>query len=198
MPLTAIIQSTQERVVIYQEPERAKAHRDELICPYCDQPLIPVRDHWRQGAYVQAYARHKDTRDHYQTEYRYHPESLEHLAAKAHLATEASAIFGLDVARYDFEVRLPEVSRIADVQLELTDGEIVIVEAQLAAITPEELEERTNDYEQLGYTVCWCLGKDANKKYNYDWCMARTGVCGVLDFDEMVISGAQQNGRIAA
>lgn len=185
MPLTAIIKMTGERIVIQDDVARAKQHKDDLACPICDQPLIPVREFTRQGSLVQAFARHRDTRDHAETAYRYHTESPEHLQAKALLAAEAHLHLSIDPARVtkrEFEVRLPEVMRIADVRVEVDGDEYVVFEAQLAPITPEELEERTNDYYALGYTVIWALGKDAYKDYNCRWCSENIGFFIILDF----------------
>lgn len=197
MPLTAIIKSTGQQIIITQDLALAKAHKDELICPICNELLIPVRDAIRLGNDVQAYTRHKDIDGHYETEYRYHTESRHHKLAKMYLATHAAELLGLAVLKYEFEVRLPEIKRIADVRVQIDDDEFIVIEAQLSPTTPEELEERTNDYARLGYTVCWCLGKDAYKDYNYRWCLSNTGICLVLSFhDDIDTSGAIQ--RIAA
>ena len=184
MPLTAIVQSTGQQIVIADDLEFAKEHKHELVCPICEQPLIPVRDFLRLSTdtSVNAYARHKEIRGHYETNYRYHTESTEHFAAKKYLAANVGELFGLKVVAHRYEVRMSDVMRIADVVLELDGGDVLIVEAQLSATTPEELEERTNDYERLGYTVLWGLGKDAYKDYNYRWCLSRSGVYIRLDF----------------
>lgn len=189
MPLTAIIQSTGEQIIIAQDIARAKAHKEELICPICNEPVIPVRDALRMGALVQAYTRHKDIDGHYETEYRYHVESHEHKSAKLYLATHANDLLELPILGYEFEVRLPEIKRIADVRVQINDDEYVIIEAQLSPTTPEELAERTNDYARLGYAVCWCLGKEAFKDYNYRWCLSNTGVCLVLNFHDAIETG---------
>lgn len=192
MSLTAIIKSTGAQIVISDDIALAKQHKDELLCPFCDHPVIPVRDYFRMGVGVQGYTRHADIDGHYETEYRYHPESPEHRTAKAYLATNATELLGLSVAAHRYEVRMPEIKRIADVLIELDNGDCIVVEAQLSATTPEELEERTNDYTRLGYSVCWALGKDANKDYNYRWCLSQTGICLLLNFENNVGSNPQR------
>jgi competence CoiA-like predicted nuclease len=197
MPLTAIIKSTGEQIIVPQDLARAKAYKEELICPICNEPVIPVRDAIRLGAEVQAYTRHKDIDGHYDTEYRYHTESREHKSAKLYLATHVSELLGMPVLKYEFEVRLPDIKRIADIRVQIDDDEYFIIEAQLSPTTPEELEERTNDYARLGYSVCWCLGKEAYKDYNYRWCLSNTGVCLVLSFHDDIDTNSITQ-RIAA
>ena len=200
MPLTAIVGATQKRIVIADDLEVAKQYRDDLICPICDAAVIPVRDHFRGGQAVSAYARHRDTRDHHETQYRYHPESPHHLAAKKYLAENAAALLPLpaEIKSFSYEVRLERVMRIADVCLVLANNDVMVLEAQLATTTPEEIAERTNDYQSLGYAVCWFLGKDANKDYNIRACYDGTGFCGFLDFREEAENYRPARARAAA
>jgi competence CoiA-like predicted nuclease len=53
-------------------------------------------------------------------------------------------------------------------------------EIQLSAITPQALEERTDDYLRSGIDVIWWIGNRANTKENKDWCMERFGEAYIL------------------
>lgn len=155
-----------------------------LACPFCDEPLVTVREYKREGDWVQAHLRHRGACT---TTYAYHPESPEHLAAKAWIKREIPTIYGYDIADADCEVRMPEINRIADVCFTLTNGERVVHEAQLASISIDELEARTNDYQSLGYGIIWHLGKAADTGANRAWAFRRLGGCDLLAFDERIV-----------
>jgi len=48
-------------------------------------------------------------------------------------------------------------------------------EVQLASITTEHLQERTNDYTLAGIDVVWWLGKSADTETNRAWCRCTFG-----------------------
>ncbi len=66
------------------------------------------------------------------------------------------------LAQIEYEFPIPEVRRIADVVAKFPNGWIVAHECQLASITVEELEKRTEDYLYAGVDVIWWLGKAAD------------------------------------
>lgn len=156
-----------------------------LVCPFCDEPVVPVREHQRAGAWVQAYLRHQGTCS---TGLAHHPESPEHHAAKRWIRDTIPGVYGYPVALSDLEVRMPEINRIADVCFTLESGERIVHEAQLAAISVDELEARTNDYQSLGYAVVWHFGKSAATDTNKQWAFRRLGGCEVLTFEEHLVA----------
>lgn len=184
MPLTAIEASTGERIIVCEDFERARqAHQNGgLLCPYCDMPVVPVREHLRMGAWVSAYVRHHATEC--ATNYQYHVESPEHLAAKYYIGQTAPQEFRYGDAVCEYEVRMPAINRIADVCFTLPNGSRIVHEAQLSPINPDQLEERTNDYQSLGYGIIWHFGKHANTENNKRWAFRRLGGCAVIDFEE--------------
>lgn len=174
---------TGAEVLVCDDRETAKEwHRaGVLVCPLCDAPVVPVREYGRaNGGWVQAYLRHKSICT---TTYQAHPESREHFAAKEWIRRNAPARYGYDVVSADLEVRMPEINRVADVCFTLADGERVIHEAQLAAISVDDLEARTNDYHSLGYAVVWHFGKSAYTEGNCRWAYHKLHNCEVLTFD---------------
>lgn len=156
-----------------------------LICPFCEEVIIPVREHQRAGAWVQAYLRHKGECS---TTYGHHPESAEHHAAKRYILESIPEVYRYPVAVADCEVRMPEINRIADVCFVLKSGERIVHEAQLAAISIDDLEARTNDYQSIGCAVIWHFGKAANTDSNKSWAFRRLGGCEVLSFEEQTVA----------
>jgi Competence protein len=111
----------------------------------------------------------------------YHPESLEHFAGKLALAeylkAELSEQSDVEVI---IEYPIPEAGehgRIADVAAVFPSGWVLVYECQLAAITPELLEQRTKDYASVGADVLWFLGGKANSIPNITWCEEYFGNC---------------------
>ncbi|MEQ9671190.1 competence protein CoiA family protein [Coleofasciculus sp. G2-EDA-02] len=88
--------------------------------------------------------------------------------------------------KYEFVIKLETgKKRIIDVASFLPDGSMEAHEVQLCAITPEELEERTVDYENASISVVWWFGKSANTQSNRDWYYHRFGeVPPIFSFNE--------------
>ncbi|MFJ8510759.1 competence protein CoiA family protein [Streptomyces avermitilis] len=79
-------------------------------------------------------------------------ESIDHHLLKLELAQAARAA-GFHA---EYEVAAPDRSWRADVMATSVDGtQRVALEAQLSLITPEDIQQRTNRYEQGGVGVCW-------------------------------------------
>lgn len=179
-------ESSEEALITNQfETIRGWHFAGMLACPFCDEVLVPVREHQRAGAWVQAYLRHKTECS---TTYAHHPESAEHHAAKKFILESIPGIYNYPVVIADCEVRMPEINRIADVCFTLKSGERIVHEAQLAAIGVEDLEARTNDYQTLGYAVVWHFGKAANTETNKRWAFRRLGGCEEITFEEQLIA----------
>jgi competence CoiA-like predicted nuclease len=183
MPLTAIDTRTNVRLVVCEAlPDaRAAARAGALLCPFCETPVVPVEEHLRRGHWVKSYARH---RAECSASGIYHPESQEHFASKFYLAQKCRSLY--PDALVELEVRIPEINRVADVCVTFPDGRRIIHEAQLAGITTDELEARTDGYQSLGYNITWHFGKSAATDVNKRWAFRRLGGCGVLDFNEQL------------
>jgi competence CoiA-like predicted nuclease len=116
------------------------------------------------------------------SEYGSHPESAAHLAAKQtiykYLESQYSKVQGVKI---EYEVKVPEAGRIADVMVTFPKGWRVAHEMQLASITNGSLEERTVSYARAGIDVYWWLGKAADTPANRTWCVETLGICGVIN-----------------
>lgn len=187
MPLKGKNSETGEEALIFEQFDTLRAWQRAglLVCPFCDEILVAVRDHIREGDWVKAYLRHKGECS---TTLNHHPESPEHLSSKKWIRDNGAELYGYDVALADCEVRMPEINRIADVCFTLTSGDRIVHEAQLASIGVEQLEERTNDYQSLGYGIVWHLGKAADNPTNRQWAFRKLGGCEILTFDERIVS----------
>lgn len=188
MPLKGKNSDTGEEALVLESFDllRAWQRAGALRCPFCDEPLVTVREHIRDGDWVQAYLRH---RGECSTTMAHHPESPEHLAAKRWIREYIPELYQYTIAVSDCEVRMPEINRIADVCFTLANGDRMVHEAQLATISTDELEARTNDYQSLGYSVIWHFGKAADTNTNKQWALRRLGGCEVLAFNEQIVTG---------
>jgi competence CoiA-like predicted nuclease len=100
-----------------------------------------------------------------------HSESPAHREAKIFLATHLKDEFKeYTTATFEYEVSIPQVKRVVDVLVTFPMGWRVAHEVQLAAITVDELYQRSADYKLVGIDVVWWLGKSANTPANRRWC----------------------------
>lgn len=90
-------------------------------------------------------------------------------------------------AQIVIEYPIPQIGehgRIADVAALYPNGYVLIYECQLASITTNELERRTNDYEEAGFDVEWWFGKAADIPANNNWAMSKYSATQKLQFHE--------------
>jgi competence CoiA-like predicted nuclease len=169
MPFIALNAETRERIDITTiENPRLVLKPGECICQLCEIPMII-----KAGQIMRAHFAHVAACP---TDYESHPESQEHREAKVFLATHSHEAFAeYTDAKIEYEVPIPEVMRIADLLVTFPMGWRIAHEIQLASITTETLEARTNDYLQAGIDVVWWLGKSANTPANRDWCRQTFG-----------------------
>jgi len=80
--------------------------------------------------------------------------------------------------RVSVEEYLKPIDRIADVLLEKTNGNQIVIEVQLSKQSKQKFIERTHDYDRAGYTTMWLLGVDNYLKEKRD-----TKVSGYLFTD---------------
>lgn len=163
MPFVARHKDTKERIDITRiENPRQVLKSGDYICQLCDTPMIV-----KAGLIMQAHFAHTASCT---SDYQSHPESQEHREAKIFLAKN----LGRSFAEYtnttiEYEVPIPEVKRIADLLVTFPMGWRIAHEVQLASITSQTLQERTDDYARAGIDVVWWLGKSANTPTNRDW-----------------------------
>lgn len=181
MPLVALNEEAKNRVCILDYPNpRGQFQNNSLVCPLCSERMIVVAGlvrtpHFRH--YVEC--RNSD--------YERHPESPEHLEAKAELATLLKTKYAeYSIADLQLEVPLPEVRRIADVLITFPMGWRVAHEIQLSPITVEKLKQRSDDYRRAGVDVVWWLGRHANTETNRLYCQQNFGDCYLVDFETEV------------
>ncbi len=176
MPFVALNKETRERIDIttIRNP-REVLKSGEFVCQLCETPMII-----KAGMVIRAHFAHYAT---CKTEYRSHPESPEHRAAKIFLREKLPTAYAeYKIAKLEYEVPIPEVRRVVDLLATFPSGHKVAHEVQLASITTEELEERTRDYEQAGIDVIWWLGRSANTPANRNWCLSTSGVAFLIDY----------------
>lgn len=113
-----------------------------------------------------------------------HPESPQHNLGKEIIGKHLKDYWSeYAEAEIKFEFIVPEINRIIDVAMVFPSGWVVAHELQLAGITTEHLEKRTNDYRELGIDTFWWLGKSADTKANREWAIERYGHSLSIDYE---------------
>lgn len=178
MPFVARRKGTDERIDITTiEMPRVVLKPGECVCQMCGAEMIVKAGQIRQHHFA-----HVATCT---TEYKSHPESQAHRDAKKFLATHLCEQFQEYAgAVIEYEVPIREVMRIADLLVTFPTGWRVAHEVQLASITTEELQERTNDYTLAGIDVVWWLGRSANTPANRNWSREIFGYALLLNMAE--------------
>lgn len=134
---------------------RQKRSREDILgqtwqCKFCGKPMTP-----RMGAIRAWYFAHKREASECPFEAESEKESPQHLALKRAAAEALRKYFGKQVASLEYEVRFPNIGRIADAVITLTDGTRVAVEAQLSPLTLHQLQDRTDSYLRDEIEVIW-------------------------------------------
>lgn len=184
MPFIGIDKESGERVNIldYANP-RAELKPRSLVCRHCGE------DFYIRGSVahaVRAHFVHKSTVE-CDASKRAHPETPEHLFFKEHLYRHLVA----EIEEYTncttaIEYGIPEAGlhgRTADVAILFPNGWIVCHEIQLAPISLEDLNQRTEDYRDAGADVIWWFGGQADTETNRNWAEETIGASYSLDFD---------------
>ena len=113
-----------------------------------------------------------------------HPESVQHNLGKEIIANHIKEYWKeYSNTEIRFEYPVPEINRIIDIAMLFPNGWIVAHEIQLASITTEILEKRTNDYRELGIDTFWWLGKSADTKTNREWAIEKFGQSLSIDYE---------------
>ena len=180
MPFIALERTTGKRVdiTLLQQP-REDLQAGEYVCQLCSAPMMV-----KAGLIRRAHFAHVSSCP---TDYQAHPESPEHRAAKIYLREQLPKRFtDYKHVTLEYEVPIKEVKRVVDLLATFPKGHRIAHEVQLASITTEELEERTQDYERASVDVVWWLGRSANTPANRDWCLATFGVIFLIDHQSVL------------
>lgn len=151
-----------------------------LKCQFCEQTLFPRE---RKGFVLHFVHQHPCT-----SMAAKHPESPEHEEGKLQLVKMFHEQFKTDPTTpvtVEVEHYLPhcgQYGRVADVALVYKNGNLLIAECQLFRTTPDELEQRTRDYQAIEADVLWFLGKEADTPENRAWLRQVFGAVGRISF----------------
>ena len=170
MPFIAIDKNSGNRIDILTISNPRKTLKTaDCICQLCGERMFI-----KAGPLIRPHFAHfADCNSKYKTG---HAETPEHLFAKMELKQLLKEQFSnLEHIEIDYEVPIPEIKRIADVLVTFPMGWRMAHEIQLANISPDELEERTDDYLRAGIDVYWWLGKSADNLSNRSWCIDKFG-----------------------
>lgn len=181
MPFTAKDINSQQIIDISKiDNPRDVLKRGDIVCPVCNREMI-IRG---GSVFRRIHFSHKINSG-LKTEFCEYAaysngETQEHRDCKQFLRDNYKTFFPeWQSATALLEKYIPNTmharNRIADVFLEFNSGWGIALEVQLAAITSEELEERTQDYEEQGINCFWWLGKNAFNQRNKEWSLNRYG-----------------------
>lgn len=172
MPLVAHDGQTGQRIdiTLYKNP-RVELPTSNIVCPECNSPMV-----LKAGVIKMAHFAHKPGSN---CSYGC-GESLEHMTAKRMVATWLRGEMSGCVVEPEYSIS----NRRADLAQIFPNGWIVVHEIQLASITTEELQKRTDDYMNAGCDVIWYFGKKTSTPANRTWAERFQGQVLVLEFRE--------------
>ncbi len=178
MPFTAIEKNTGHRVNLLRiKHPHAELKAGEYICEICKEPMMI-----RGGPVIQAHFAHYPD-NHSRCPDR-EKETPEHLLAKIEIADALrDGLSEYIDAQIEEEVWIEEIKRRADVLVIFPMGWRIAHEIQLAYITTEELEARTDDYYRAGVDVVWWFGRAADTESNRRWSLKKFGYSLGLDIE---------------
>ncbi|CAM3831603.1 hypothetical protein DESA109040_22295 [Deinococcus saxicola] len=141
-----LVREGQEPKVLDMPYLRARRARAEITaqqwqCKFCGKAMSP-----RMGAIRAWYFAHRSEPSECPFETESERESPQHQALKRAAGEALKHHFGDQVDSLEYEVRFPNIRRIADAVVTLKDGLRVAVEAQLSPLTLPRLQERTHAY----------------------------------------------------
>jgi hypothetical protein len=209
MTISAIHKVTGTRIVLRPDQNLKEDYPewDQLLCPVTGLPVFPVRAHTRLGgaSAVRAHFRIQAAPGletwpddiEFDCEYGttrkgirlFRGESWEHLEGKAFVANQLQPLVGPSVTvAFEHLVGLPNGRRrIADVALIYPSGFVEVHEIQLASITVDEIEQRTDDYASAGIPAQWWIGKSNTDSHLIRDCLRQQqGGFFVLEFSEQL------------
>jgi len=212
MTLTAIHKVTGTRIVSlnYRDIRKEYSEWDQLVCPITGLPAFFRSAHVRgEGTKVRQHFAVKAAADgaNWPEDIAWDPElgttkngqrriggeSFEHLNSKEYVARELRNEAGPSaVVTFEEVIAVrPGKRRIADVAIRYPSGFMEVHEVQLASITKEEIQERTDDYAEAGIPAFWWIGKSTADRYDLrDYLRNLHGGFCLLDFDEVIPESA--------
>lgn len=193
VPFTAIDQETGERVDLFTSPlAKTDLLNRVFICPVCGDRMIARSSFLRSGTQVRAHFAHKPAADCLYAMYA-QGETAEHRAGKEWVVARLKDVVGEEVTCEIYtEYHLKQIRRIADVILLTPGGYNHVFEVQLASISVEDLEQRTNDYMSVGCDVTWIIGGRADTQENRLWVADHQGDVHVIQFSDTDIIGRRR------
>lgn len=141
MPLVAHDGQTGQRIdiTLYKNP-RAELPTSNIVCPECSFPMV-----LKAGVVKMAHFAHKPGSN---CSYG-RGETPEHMAAKRMVASWLRSEMTGCIVEPEYTI----CNRRADLAQIFPNGWVVVHEMQLASITTEELQKRTDDYMNAGCDV---------------------------------------------
>lgn len=212
MTLTAIHKLTNTRIIAEADGCLRDDYPDwdQLICPITRLPVFPRRAHVRGvntkvrqhfaikapagvSTWPEDIAWDPEIGEEKKGVRRVGGESWEHLEAKAFVKSQLAQLAPGSLITFEEVIIIrPGRRRIADVAIRYPSGLMEVHEAQLAALTLEELQERTDDYAEAGIPAYWWLGGNAGDRYELrDYLRSVNGGFVQLAFNETVPESAQ-------
>jgi len=194
MSLTALIKGTNSIVEASEVIAQPKGRH--YICRYCRSEVRLRRPHIRSQT-VQVAAHFFHLAQECQSNFEGHPESSDHRLLKMLLKIELLKRGWLNI-RFEEPIAMPwrPKGRIADVvSFERNSDTPHVWEIQLAAITPDELRERTEDYVKAGYEPHWLLGKAGNTPANQQVVWDLLAECFVVHLNPLETTNLGQLGQ---
>ncbi|HSX04282.1 MAG TPA: competence protein CoiA family protein [Rhabdochlamydiaceae bacterium] len=155
---------SQKSLILASQAEKGK----DYLCPECSS-ILRIRG----GKERQLHFFHLKAND----SCKQHQKGLIHLKLQLHLQTLLSE------ENPQLEFHFPEISRIADVACLKSKR---IFEIQYSPISLEEAQNRTKDYESLGFRLIWILHDHQfnKRKVSAAEAFLRTKTCYFTDFDK--------------
>ncbi|MFC6619599.1 competence protein CoiA family protein [Deinococcus radiophilus] len=101
------------------------------------------------------------------------PETMQHIEMKKALAAKLVELYG--TGEVQFESRVQEAGRIADVLLTLPDGSRIAGEAQYSPIVTAALQTRTMSYLDAGIEVIWAFEDSKASRRASSWGRSASG-----------------------
>lgn len=197
MPFIAVDKESGARVsLMLGNLTKTDMRNRSFVCPVCGEPVVLKRDFFRKEHHVRSHFAHKPSKDCVYAQYSA-GETEEHRVAKLWLLAYLQKVIGeeYDVEFY-IEHHVKEASRIADVAVLFPGGYLHAFEIQLAAISIDELEDRTQSYLDAGCEIFWLVGNRANTIQNTRWLIDAQGHAPIIKFDydlEEVTVDAEQH-----
>ncbi len=150
----------------------------ELRCPDCKHPMHVVQALTRIAHFAHNPGRTSNCAIS-------SGETIRHIYSKVAISAKLTSLEMYAGAEIKKEAWMSAIQRRADILVTYPDGAIEVHEIQLAAITVDELEERTNDYKEAGADeIIWWFGGFGDNQNNRTWAREKLGGYGILSITD--------------